>query len=145
MTSAPASDPDCIFCKIVAGEVPSFKLYEDDTTLAFMDINPFNDGHCLIVCKAHCPDLYAMSDEAMAAVAVTVKKVARAVNKALAPDGLNLVQANGPAAGQTVFHFHMHVFPRKTDDGARMNWGLKPGDMDAIGALATKIRAEIEG
>ncbi len=136
-------ESDCIFCTIVAGEIPSFKLYEDDATLAFMDINPFNPGHCLVIPKAHHPDLFAMTEAAFGAVGGTAVKVARAVRQVCEPDGMNLVQANGPAAGQTVYHFHLHIFPRANDDGAEMNWGFNPGDMDAIGALAEKIRAAI--
>ena len=133
---------DCIFCKIIAGDIPAFKLYEDETTLSFMDINPFNDGHCLVIPKDHHENLFAMPDAALQAVSVVARNVAAAVDKALKPDGLNLVQANGPAAGQSVFHFHMHIFPRFTDDGASMNWGLKPGDMDHIAAIADQCMAE---
>ena len=98
-------DPDCVFCKIVAGEVPSFILFEDDATLAFMDINPANEGHALVIPKEHASDLYAVSDEALARTAATAKKVAGAVARTLDPDGLNLVQCNGPAAAQSVMHF----------------------------------------
>ena len=133
-------DPNCIFCKIAAGEVPSFTLYEDDATLAFMDINPANEGHALVIPKEHATDLYAVSDEALARTAVTAKKVAGAVARTLNPDGLNLVQCNGASAGQTVMHFHVHVLPRISDDRLSMNWGLKLGEIDAIGRLAERIR-----
>ena len=133
-------DPDCIFCKIIAGEVPSFKLFEDDATFAFMDINPANEGHALVIPKEHAPDLYAISDEALARTMVTAKKVARAVARSLNPHGLNLVQCNGAAAAQSVMHFHVHVLPRTTGDGLAMNWGLKLGDIDAIGRVAQRIR-----
>jgi len=133
-------DPDCIFCKIVAGEIPSFKLFEDEATLAFMDINPANEGHALVIPKEHAPDLYAVSDEALARTAVTAKRVAAALARTLNPDGLNIVQCNGAAAAQSVMHFHVHVLPRVTDDGLAMNWGLKLGDIDAIGRLAERIR-----
>ncbi|MDE0458723.1 MAG: HIT family protein [Chromatiales bacterium] len=133
-------DPDCIFCKIVAGEIPSFKLFEDEATLAFMDINPANEGHALVIPKEHAPDLYAVSDEALVRTAVTAKRVAAALARTLNPDGLNLVQCNGAAAAQSVMHFHVHVLPRVTDDGLAMNWGLKLGDIDAIGRLAERIR-----
>ncbi len=138
-----AADPDCIFCKILAGEIPCFKLYEDDATLAFMDINPANDGHALVIPREHSADLHAVSDEAITATVLTAKKVAAAVQKTLEPDGLNLLQCNGPAAAQSVFHFHMHVLPRKNGDALKMNWGLEPGDMDEIGALAEQIRANL--
>ena len=133
-------DPDCVFCKIVAGEVPSFKLFEDETTLAFMDINPANEGHALVIPKEHAPDLYAVSDEALARTSVTAKRVAAALARTLNPDGVNLVQSTGAAAGQSVMHFHVHVLPRVKDDGLAMNWGLKLGDIDAIGRLAERIR-----
>ena len=133
-------DPDCVFCKIVAGEIPSFKLFEDEATLAFMDINPASEGHALVIPKEHAPDLYAVSDEALARTSVTAKRVAAALARTLNPDGLNLVQCNGAAAAQSVMHFHVHVLPRVTDDGLAMNWGLKLGDLDAIGRLAERIR-----
>ncbi len=133
-------DPDCVFCKIVAGEIPSFKLFEDEATLAFMDINPASEGHALVIPRAHAPDLYAVPDEALARTSVTAKKVAAALARTLDPDGLNLVQCNGAAAAQSVMHFHVHVLPRVEDDGLAMNWGLKLGDIDAIGRLAERIR-----
>ena len=133
-------DPDCVFCKIVAGEIPSFKLFEDEATLAFMDINPANEGHALVIPKEHAPDLYAVSDEALARTSVTAKKVAAALARTLNPDGLNIVQCNGAAAAQSVMHFHVHVLPRVTDDRLAMNWGLKLGDIDAIGRLAERVR-----
>lgn len=135
-----SASQDCIFCKIIAGEIPSFKLYEDDATFAFMDINPANDGHALVVPKEHAKDVHAISDDAISRTVITAKKIAGAVEKAIAPDGMNLAQCNGSAAGQSVFHFHMHVLPRREGDDLSMNWGLKPGDMDAIGKLAEKIK-----
>ena len=133
-------EPDCVFCKIVSGEVPSFTLFEDDATLAFMDINPANEGHALVIPKEHASDLYAVSDEALARTMVTAKRVAGAIARTLNPAGLNLVQCNGPAAAQSVMHFHVHVLPRAAHDRLAMNWGLKLGDIDAIGRLAERIR-----
>ena len=104
------TDPDCIFCQIIAGQMPCFKLLEDDDTLAFMDIYPASDGHCLVVAKDHYPTVFEISDDAFAAVSRSVARVARAVNQAVSPDGLNLVQANGPAAQQSVAHFHVHDY-----------------------------------
>lgn len=135
-----SASQDCIFCKIIAGEVPSFKLYEDDATFAFMDINPANEGHALVVPKEHAKDVHAISNDAISRTVITAKKIARAVEKTIAPGGINLIQCNGSAAGQSVFHFHMHVLPRREGDDLNMNWGLKPGDMDAIGKLAEKIK-----
>ncbi len=91
-----SSDPDCIFCKIIAGDIPSFKLYEDDDTLAFMDINPANEGHALVIPKQHFPDVHAVSTEALTATVLTAKKVAAAVERTLQPGGINLLQVTGP-------------------------------------------------
>jgi histidine triad (HIT) family protein len=137
------ADADCLFCKIIAGEIPCFKLFENDDTLAFMDINPANEGHALVIPKGHATDVYTVSDAAIAATVATAKKIAAAIDKTLNPDGLNLLQCNGPAAAQSVFHFHMHVLPRREGDKLKLNWGLSPGDMDAIGALAERIRGNL--
>lgn len=134
---------DCIFCKIVAGEIPCFKLYEDDATLAFMDINPASEGHALIIPKGHWPDLFEVPPDTLAATVRSAQRVALAVQEVLDPPGLNLLQCNGRAAAQSVFHFHTHVLPRQMDDDLRLNWGLRAGDMDAIGALAERIRAKV--
>ena len=135
------SDPDCIFCKIIAGEIPCFKLFEDDETLAFMDINPASDGHALVIPREHARDVHAISDHSIAATVKTAKRIAAAIEKALQPEGLNLLQCNGPAAAQSVFHFHMHVLPRSSGDELKLNWGPKPGEMDKIGEMAERIRA----
>lgn len=138
-----SNDPDCIFCKIIAGDIPSFKLYEDDYSFAFMDINPASEGHALVIPKEHAANIYAVSDEAIAATVKTAKKIAAAINSTLKPQGLNLVQCNGPAAAQSVMHFHMHVLPRSAGDELKLNWGIVPGDMDAIGELAARIRTNL--
>jgi len=137
------ADADCLFCKIIAGEIPCFNLFENDETLAFMDINPANEGHALVIPKEHSRDVHAVSGAAITATVTTAKKIAAAIDKTLNPDGLNLLQCNGPAAAQSVFHFHMHVLPRLEGDELKLNWGLKPGDMDAIGALAERIRGNL--
>lgn len=137
------TDPDCIFCKIVAGDIPCFKLFEDNHTLAFMDINPANSGHVLAVPKEHWEDLYAVPDSLIAATVQTAKRIAEAANKALHPHGVNLVQANGPGAAQSVFHFHIHVLPREKDDELKLNWGPKPGDIADIEASFAKIKAQL--
>ena len=138
-----SNQTDCIFCKIVAGEIPCFKLHEDDATIAFMDINPVNPGHALIVHKAHHRDLFEIPADNIAAVTLTAQKIAKAVQATLEPAGMNLLQCNGPAAKQSVMHFHMHVIPRHMDDGLTMNWELVQGDMDEIGKLAERIRGNM--
>lgn len=138
-----SANEDCIFCKIISGEIPSFKIYEDDATYAFMDINPAHDGHALVIPKEHAKDLHSVSDEAISKTVITAKKIAAAVEKSINPGGINLVQCNGEAAGQSVFHFHMHVLPRRKGDELKMNWGLKPGDMEAIGKIAEKIKGNL--
>lgn len=134
-----ARTQDCVFCRIVAGDLPCLTLYEDDDTLAMMDINPGNEGHALVIPKAHHANLFELPDDALAACARTARRVASAVQSALAPDGLNLVQANGAGAGQSVFHFHIHVLPRRAGDDLRMNWGHTPGDMEAVKAAHQRI------
>ena len=137
------TDPDCIFCRIVAGAIPCFELYGDDETIAFMDINPVNPGHALIVHKAHHGDLFEIPADNAAAVTRTAQIVAKAVQATLEPAGMNLLQCNGPAAKQSVPHFHMHVIPRHMEDGLTMNWDLVQGDMDEIGTLTEKFRANL--
>ena len=135
-----ASDPNCIFCKIVKGEIPSFKLYEDAATLAFMDINPVHDGHCLVIPKAHSATVFEIAPEDFAATARTAAKVAKAVKAAVPCDGFNLMQANGEGAGQSVGHLHLHIVPRKNGDGLLFNWEPKAGERDRIAAVAERIR-----
>ena len=137
------ADPDCIFCKIVAGTVPCFKLAEDAETLAFMDINPVHDGHCLVIPKGHYPTVFDIAPEAFAAAARMTARVAKAVDAAVRPDGLNLVQANGNGAAQSVGHFHIHVLPRRLGDGLLVNWQPQPGDMAHIAEIAERIRAHL--
>jgi histidine triad (HIT) family protein len=139
--AAMAADADCIFCKIVAGAVPCFKLVEDAETLAFMDINPVHDGHCLVIPKAHHATVFDIPPDAIAAVARTASVIAKAVNAAVQPDGLNLVQSNGRGAAQSVPHFHVHVLPRRLGDNLLVNWQLRPGDMAHIAQVAERIRA----
>jgi histidine triad (HIT) family protein len=134
---------DCVFCKIRDGQIPSIKLDEDARTLAFMDISPLNAGHCLVVTKSHAATLFEAEDEDLAAAIVTARRVARALRQALAPDGLNMLQANGAAAFQSVPHFHLHLIPRWADDGKGFDWKPVPGDRDAIAKAAEKVRAAL--
>ena len=108
-----------------------------------MDINPANEGHALVIPREHADNVYSVSDGAIAATAITASKIAAAVNRTLELEGLNLLQCNGPAAAQSVQHFHMHVLPRQIGDDLKLNWGIEPGNMEAIGRLAERIRANL--
>ena len=133
----------CIFCQIRDGQIPSTGIYEDDKTLAFMDINPVTDGHLLVIPKVHTETIFDMIGPDLSAVWATTKKVADAIRQALQPDGLNLLQANGAAAGQAVPHFHLHLIPRWKGDGKGFDWKLVKGDPDRIGATADRIRSYV--
>ena len=132
---------DCVFCMIRDGKIPSAKVYDDERTLAFMDINPLTRGHCLVVTKAHAATLYDVEVEDLKAAIATAKRVAGALRKALSPDGLNLLQANGAAAFQSVPHFHLHLIPRWTGDGKGFDWKVVPGVREEIMGTADRIRA----
>ncbi|MDW8065672.1 MAG: HIT family protein [Anaerolineae bacterium] len=110
----------CVFCAIVARQQPAEVVYEDEQTMAFMDIQPANPGHTLVIPKRHAATIFDIDEEDAAAVMRTAVRVARAIRKALAPDGLNLVQSNGRAGGQEIFHLHVHVIPRWVGDGLRL-------------------------
>ena len=131
---------DCIFCKIVAGEIPAHKVYEDDQTLAFMDIGQVNPGHVIVALKPHAETLFDVSQEQAGVVFETVHKVAAAVRSAFSPEGLTVLQANGKAGWQTIAHFHLHVLPRHTDDGVALTWPAKNPPQEELAALAARIR-----
>lgn len=137
-----AYDPNNIFAKIVRGEAPCFKVYEDDQTLAFMDIMPQADGHTLVIPKEGAESIFDLSPEAAAALIKTTKKVAAAVKEAMNAPGIMLAQLNGAAAGQTVFHIHFHVIPRASGIDLSMHARGK-ADFEQVKALATKIAAAI--
>ena len=134
-------DPDNIFAKMLRGEIPAIKVHEDDHTLAFMDIFPQSDGHTLVIPKhVEARNLLDMPTETLAPFIASVQRIARAVEKALTPDGLIVTQFNGEAAGQTVFHLHMHVIPVYTGQPRRRGHGTgEPADMDALANLASQI------
>ena len=136
-----AADPDCLFCKIVAGEIPATRVAEDDRTIAFMDINPGTRGHALVIPKEHVRDLTEIDREELAAVAHAAQRLAKRMPQALGADGVNLINSCGSAAWQTVFHFHLHVIPRYADDTMRLPWTPSPGDPDAIAEAAEALRA----
>jgi histidine triad (HIT) family protein len=134
---------DCVFCKIRDGEIPSMRLYEDDLTLAIMDINPLNSGHCLVILKNHAPTIWDADEADLQAVIATAKKVALGLKAAVKPDGLNMLQANGPAAFQSVPHYHLHLIPRWNNDGKGFDWPLVPGDRAQIQAVGERLREAI--
>jgi histidine triad (HIT) family protein len=134
------SDPDCIFCKIVAGEVPSQRIDEDERTVAFMDVSPATRGHALVVPRRHARDLLEISAEDLAATALAAQRIARRAHERLGADGVNLLNSCGAAAWQTVFHFHIHVIPRYHDDPLRLPWTPAPGDSEEITATADLLR-----
>jgi histidine triad (HIT) family protein len=137
------ADPDCIFCKILAGELPSTRIDEDERTIAFMDINPASRGHALVIPKAHSRDLLEIAPEDLVACSAAAQRLAGTVKDRLGADGVNLLNCCGSAAWQTVFHFHIHVIPRYKDDPVRdplrLPWIPTPGDMDDIAAAAAEI------
>ena len=135
---------DCVFCKIVEGQIPSTKVHEDGLTLAFMDIGQVNPGHVLVAVKPHVENIYGLDDALAAAVFQTATRVARAVKKVFAPEGVTLYQANGPAAGQTVYHFHLHIVPRYDKDGMHLPWPAKNPPREQLEANAAKLRAVLE-
>jgi len=132
-------DPDCIFCKILAGELPATIVDEDERTVAFMDIAPATRGHALVVPRTHTTDLIEVSDEDLAAVIAAARRLASRMQDRLGADGVNLINSCGAAAWQTVFHFHMHVIPRYADDPLRLPWAPAPGDPEQIGAAAQEL------
>ena len=134
---------DCVFCRICDGQLPSMKIYEDERTLVIMDINPLNPGHCLVLTKAHAATLFDSDVQDLEAAIAAAQKVALAIREALEPDGLNLLQANGAAAFQSVPHFHLHLIPRWTNDDKGFDWKLVPGDRAEITATGEKIRVAL--
>ena len=137
------TDGACIFCKIVAGQIPCFKLHEDETTIAFMDINPVNPGHALAVAKGHWPTVDVIPADVLGNVARTAQRIARAVFKELKPNGVNLLQANGEGAGQSVPHLHIHIMPRRANDGVVLNWEPRAGDMKEIESVYKRLKAAL--
>jgi histidine triad (HIT) family protein len=134
---------DCVFCKIRDGSIPSTRVFEDEHTMAFMDINPLNEGHCLVIPRAHAATIFEAEEADLRAAMATAKRVAMAIQTAVRPDGLNLLQANGAAAFQSVPHFHFHLIPRWTGDGKGFDWTPVPGDRGRIQAAAEKIRGAL--
>jgi histidine triad (HIT) family protein len=135
-----ASDPDCLFCKIVAGEIPATVIASDDRTVTFMDINPATRGHALVIPRVHARDVLEVDAEDLAAVARAAQLQAQKAKERLEADGVNLINSCGAAAWQTVFHFHIHVIPRYADDPLRLPWVPAPGDADEIREVAQRLK-----
>jgi len=135
---------DCIFCRIVRGEVPCFRVCEDDQTLTFMDIFPVAEGHTLVITKEHFSDIFEVDSETLAAVAATSLRVAQAIRRALDPDGLGVFQLNGSAAGQSVFHYHMHLLPRNAGEAFALH-SRNRGDDEKLRATADRLAAALLG
>jgi histidine triad (HIT) family protein len=138
-----AGEPGCVFCRILSGELPCHEIHRDEHTIVFMDIAPVTDGHTLVVTREHHENLYDATPEALAGVMATAKRVAHAMRKALSPEGLMVFQLNGAAAGQTVFHYHMHLMPRASGEPLALHARV-PGDPARLADLASRIRAALE-
>lgn len=136
---------DCIFCKIVAGEIPCVKLYEDDRVLSFADINPISSGHALIIPKGHFENVHDIDEADLTAIHLASVRIANAMKKALDPVGIAFLQLNGRGVNQVVMHYHLHLIPRTADapELKMTAWDLVPGDMDAIRSVAGKITAAL--
>ncbi len=135
---------NCIFCKIVNGEIGSNTVYEDESFKAIMDISPSYVGHVIILSKNHAENLFAMSDEDLSKALIVAKKVAKAVKEATGCDGVNILQNNGVEAGQTVFHYHIHIIPRFKDDNVNMTWEQLSPDFSVLGEMAEKIKSYLQ-
>jgi len=134
---------DCIFCKIRDGQIPAMKVFEDQRTICIMDINPLSRGHCLVLSRAHAATIFDAEVADLQAAIATAKRVALALKQTLDAEGLNVLQANGPAAFQSVPHFHLHLIPRWMRDGKGFDWKLVPGDREEIMKNGERLRAAL--
>lgn len=135
------AEKDCVFCKIIAGEIPSTAVYEDEDFKAILDVNPAARGHVIIIPKKHAANIFELEEEEAAKVFPIAKKIATALMKTYNCDGINVLQNNGEAAGQTVFHLHVHVVPRYYDDDVNIMW--QPGETPDLKAVAEEIRKNL--
>lgn len=137
---------DCLFCKIIAGEIPSTKIYEDEHVFAFMDIGPLTKGHTLLIPKEHVANVFEMSEEVASHLFSVAPKIANAIKTAFNPVGMNLLNNNGEAAGQSVFHFHLHFIPRYDEtDGFKATWNTKQDEYtpEILAQLSTEIKSHL--
>jgi histidine triad (HIT) family protein len=131
---------DCVFCRIIDGDLPSMHVYDDERTMVIMDINPLTAGHCLVITKAHAPTIWDADPLDLQAAITAAHKVAAAIMAALKPDGLNMLQANGEAAFQSVPHYHLHLIPRWANDGKGFDWPVTPGNRAQIQSVGERLR-----
>ena len=136
---------ECIFCRLIAGEIPAAKVYEDELTLAFMDIGQVNPGHVLVAVKRHAATLLDLTPEEAGAAMQTAQRIAQALKASFDPPGITLLQANGKEGDQTVFHFHLHVVPRHADDGVALAWPRKDPQRELLEEYATRLRSALAG
>ncbi len=137
---------ECIFCKIIRGEIPCFKVYEDDKVLAFEDINPISKGHTLVIPKRHAENIWEIPEQDLMAIHRAAKRIAGAIKKVLNPVGIACLQLNGSGVGQVVMHYHLHLIPRSSDEPELpvSSWEPRPGDHDEIRKTAEQITEAIE-
>ena len=133
----------CVFCRIVGRQIPAAVVHEDGDTLAFMDLGQVNPGHVLVAAKDHVENVFDLEPAQASALAGTMVRVARAIRAAFSPHGLSVYQANGKAAGQTVFHYHLHLVPRYEGDGMALSWPVKNPPREELEAYAARIRASL--
>jgi histidine triad (HIT) family protein len=134
---------DCVFCRIVAGQIPSTRVFEDEHALAFLDIGHVNPGHTLVAVKKHAANVFELEDAQAEAIGRAIVRISKALKKAFEPEGLSVYQANGKPAGQTVFHYHVHLLPRHAGDGMELTWPVKNPPREKLEEYAGKIRAAL--
>jgi histidine triad (HIT) family protein len=130
---------DCIFCKISKKEIPCYKVYETDNVISFLDISPANYGHCLVIPKRHYENVYDITDEDFSEVSHVIKKVSKAIKRTLNPDGINIHQSNGKAAGQEIAHIHFHIIPRYLNDNIHFRWSHLQTEQKKLEELSSEI------
>jgi len=140
-----STEPSCIFCKIVGGQIPSERVYEDERVVAFLDINPIAPGHTLVVPREHCEGLLEAPDEVLWAILAAAPKVARAAMEAAGGEGFNFFQFDGSCAGQEVMHLHFHIIPRRPGDGVSYRWQQGRYGEGEMAALGARIRCALRG
>jgi histidine triad (HIT) family protein len=133
-------DPDCIFCKVIAGEIPGEIVDSDERTVTVMDINPATRGHVVVIPREHAENLLAVSEEDLAATMAAVRRMVERMNATIAPAGFNVLNNMGRAAWQSIFHFHVHVIPRYADDPLQLPWLPEPAEADELAAVAAELR-----